>query len=104
LIHGAQSHPSAAPTAAARSPHPVAHAPRPHPLRLRAGKVFSNATGFLPFNEAGYILPSAPLPSLTPYVKALRPAKPAPGGTMTVTLGVRNDGAADGKVQRAGEG
>lgn len=61
-------------------------------------KVFSNATGFLPFNEAGYILPSAPLPSLTPYVKALRPAKPAPGGTMTVTLGVRNDGAADGKV------
>jgi hypothetical protein len=64
------------------------------------GKVFSKDGGQAAVDTSSYSLPNVSLPYLTPYVKALRPAKPAPGGTMTVTLGVRNDGAADGKVRR----
>jgi hypothetical protein len=63
--------------------------------------VLTNATGLAPYSSYQYDVANASLPYLTPYVKALRPAKPAPGGTMTVTLGVRNDGAADGKVRWA---
>jgi hypothetical protein len=39
------------------------------------------------------------MPYLNPYVKSIRPATPKPGTNMKVTLGVRNDGNADGKVR-----
>jgi hypothetical protein len=74
---------------------------QPSPL-LATGKVFSNATLGLVGN-ADINVANSTYPYLTAYIKSVNPKKPKPGATVKVTIGVRNDGTADGKVRpRAG--
>jgi hypothetical protein len=55
---------------------------------------------YLPFTRTVFSIPNGTLPYLIPYLVSFAPAKPRAGGTLTVTIGVRNDGTADGKVGR----
>jgi hypothetical protein len=66
--------------------------------RRAAGTLFTKATT-APYDTLFYALPNGAYPFLTPFVTGMSPSKPAPGGTIKVTVGVRNDGTADGKVR-----
>jgi hypothetical protein len=54
--------------------------------------------------QAGYIYPvvDKPYAVLNPYVKSVKPKTAKPGATIKVTLGIRNDGGANGKVRCKG--
>jgi hypothetical protein len=70
----------------------------PCPPQPPTGKVFNNQSS-LPVAVDYFELANASYPFFNAYIAQAVPAKPDPGATIKVTVGIRNDGLADGKVR-----